>query len=147
MMRTKKEQTRVSDDPPVLLPLFDAVFHWFQCCRCPAANFQLAHMSFALCHPPACNFSKMLQSRSLHPALNQALPFNASPPPRFADAQRSLWTVRDVAGQQVVVRRARPGERAMPHGYWTKVENVELELRSGRLAASSGVLDDCIIFK
>ncbi|KAL4431051.1 hypothetical protein ABPG75_006307 [Micractinium tetrahymenae] len=59
----------------------------------------------------------------------------------YSGPQRSLWTVRDVAGQRVVVRRARPSERAAPHGYWTKVENVELELskwmeqhgRQGRL--------------
>ena len=33
----------------------------------------------------------------------------------------------------MVVRRARHSERAMPHGYWTQVENVEAELRRGRL--------------
>lgn len=47
-----------------------------------------------------------------------------------AEGQRPLWTVREVAGQRVVVRRARPNERTVPHGYWGSIDNVERELRS-----------------
>jgi hypothetical protein len=46
-----------------------------------------------------------------------------------AEEQRPLWTVREVGGQSVVVRRPRPRSPASRRGYWNSADNVQRELR------------------
>jgi hypothetical protein len=46
-----------------------------------------------------------------------------------AEGQLPLWTVREVAGQTVVVRRPRPDEPSSRRGYWSNADNVQRELR------------------
>lgn len=48
-----------------------------------------------------------------------------------------LWTVRDIGGSMVVVRRPRPDDPASRHGYWVSPDNVERELRCGAAASCS----------
>ena len=44
-------------------------------------------------------------------------------------SQRPLWTVREVGGRLVAVRRPRPQDALSRRGYWRSLENVQLELR------------------
>lgn len=54
-------------------------------------------------------------------------------------SHRPLWTVRDVGGRMVMVRRPRPQDPASQRGYWSSPDNVQHELRHAKMACLVGM--------